>query len=227
MRSRSPLLSTFTSSIFLLSLACNAADPAGGSGGGGASTAVGGRAGNDGNVNSGGTSGRGEGGNSAGGSGAGGQSSAGGASGSGGVTAGQTSGGASGGGSGGMSGAAGGTLGMNDAGGDIREAGVESGVPASADTWANFAQAFMGKYCVSCHNDDRAGDAARDYHMLSIVVREKVDIACGTAKSQAERTKRACPANAPRANQFPAGNGPKPTDDERDRLLRWIDAGTP
>jgi hypothetical protein len=99
--------------------------------------------------------------------------------------------------------------------------------PASADTWDNFARPFMMKYCVSCHNDDRAGDAARDYHMLAVVMREKVDIACGTAKSQADRVKRACPTNAPRANQFPAGSGPKPTNDERDRLLLWIDANLP
>lgn len=99
--------------------------------------------------------------------------------------------------------------------------------PASADTWDSFALPFMVKYCVSCHNDDKAGDAARDYHMLAVVMREKVGIACGTAKSQADRTSRGCAANAPRANQFPPGNGPKPTPDERDRLLRWIDANLP
>jgi uncharacterized membrane protein len=87
--------------------------------------------------------------------------------------------------------------------------------------------AFMQKYCASCHNDDNAGDASRNYHMLAAVMREKVAIACGTAKSAADRTARGCAASAPRARQFPAGNGAKPTDEERDRLLRWIDAGTP
>ena len=85
----------------------------------------------------------------------------------------------------------------------------------------------MVKYCASCHNDDNAGDAARNYRMLAAVMREKVDIACGVAKSNVDRTARNCPAGAPRANQFPVGNGPKPTNDERDRLLRWIDANTP
>ncbi|HEY0710390.1 MAG TPA: hypothetical protein VGG33_26515 [Polyangia bacterium] len=220
MRSQCLLFSTF-----LLYWGCNAADPAGAQGTGGAATTMAGRGGSNGSGGNAGNTTRGEGGNSAGG-----QSAIGGAAGSGGVAgggaSGGTSGGAGGGASGGMSGAGGGTSGMNDAGGDAREVGADTG-PGTVDTWANFAQAFMGKYCVSCHNDDRAGDAARDYHMLSVVVREKVDIACGTAKSQAERTKRACPTSAPRANQFPAGNGPKPTDDERDRLLRWIDAGTP
>lgn len=86
---------------------------------------------------------------------------------------------------------------------------------------------FMVKYCASCHNDDNAGVAARNYRMLSVVMREKADIACGTAKSAADRTARGCGATSPRARQFPVGNDAKPTDEERDRLLRWIDAGTP
>jgi hypothetical protein len=85
----------------------------------------------------------------------------------------------------------------------------------------------MVKYCAACHNDDNAGVAARNYRMLEAVMREKVDIACGVAKSNADRTARNCPAGAPRANQFPVGSGPRPTNDERDRLLRWIDANTP
>src|SRR6185295_5718730 len=35
-------------------------------------------------------------------------------------------------------------------------------VPAAAsDTWSSYAQGFFTSYCVSCHNDDNAGDAAR------------------------------------------------------------------
>ena len=86
---------------------------------------------------------------------------------------------------------------------------------------------FMAKYCASCHNDDNAGVATRNYRMLTAVMQEKVAIACGTAKSTADRTARGCGATSPRARQFPVGNGAKPTDEERDRLLRWIDAGTP
>jgi hypothetical protein len=86
---------------------------------------------------------------------------------------------------------------------------------------------FMARYCASCHNDDSAGVATRNYRMLSAVMQERVAIACGTAKSAADRTARGCGATSPRARQFPVGNGAKPTDEERDRLLRWIDAGLP
>ena len=45
------------------------------------------------------------------------------------------------------------------------------------------------------------------------------------AKSNEDWTKRGCKGFPP-ARQFPVGTK-KPTDAERDRLLRWIDAGTP
>jgi hypothetical protein len=227
MRSQSPLLWLFAASISLFTVACSAAAPAGGQATGGASSATGGRAETGGGGSGGAESARGAGAGGNGGGGGGGQTMTGGSAGlagAGGVGVGSGGGSGAGGGTGA---AAGGSSGVNDAGRDALDATAEVGNPAATDTWANFAQAFMVKYCISCHNDDRAGDATRDYNMLSVIIREKVDIACGTAKSQAERTKRNCPTNAPRANQFPPGSGPKPTDDERDRLLRWIDAGTP
>jgi hypothetical protein len=85
---------------------------------------------------------------------------------------------------------------------------------------------FFKSFCVSCHNDDKSGTAARDYHVLANVVKEKSEIACGVAKSMADWTARGCKGFPP-ARQFPVGNGAKPTDAERDRLLKWIDAGTP
>jgi cytochrome c553 len=93
-----------------------------------------------------------------------------------------------------------------------------------ADTWDNFAQGFFATYCVACHDDDKKGVATRDYHLLANVIKEKAEIACGVS-SAAEWTKRGC--TAPPARQFPIGNGAKPTDAERDRLVRWIDSGTP
>jgi hypothetical protein len=135
-------------------------------------------------------------------------------------------------GSGGVAGAtdAGGTAGSGGAGGSGGAAdagGTEVAPVPPADTWENYAKGFAETFCVSCHNDDRAGDATRDYHMLAVVVREKVDIACGTAKSAAARATLNCPGGAPVARQFPPGNGAKPTDEQRDRFLRWIAAGTP
>jgi hypothetical protein len=171
----------------------------------------------------GGQSGRGGSGGSAATGGTGGSSGTGGTGGTG--ATGGTGGSAATGGTGGTGG------GASDAGG--KESGSadgssgEAGGSPSADTWASFGMGFMVKYCVSCHNDDNAGVATRNYRMLTAVMREKVEIACGTAKSAADRTARGCGATSPRARQFPVGNGAKPTDEERDRLLRWIDAGTP
>ena len=132
-------------------------------------------------------------------------------------------------GSGGGSGGAAGTPGTGGTvtkdGGSGGVSGTDAGAPA--DNWDNFAKGFFTSFCVSCHNDDNSGSATRDYHMMAAVVKEKVMIGCGVAKSAAAATARACPAGSPQPKQFPVGNGAKPTDAERDRLLRWIDAGTP
>jgi hypothetical protein len=101
------------------------------------------------------------------------------------------------------------------------------GQPAVGDTWESYAKGFFESYCVSCHNDDNKGVATRDQHNLDAVIAEKDAIACGVAKSQADWMARGCTSGMPASKQFPAGSGPKPTDEERDRLLAWIDAGTP
>jgi hypothetical protein len=97
---------------------------------------------------------------------------------------------------------------------------------ASPDTWESFAKGFFTSFCVSCHDDDKKGVAARDYHQLANVMKEKAEIACGVSSSQAAWAQRGC-TGFPPARQFPVGNGPKPTDAERARLVRWIEAGTP
>jgi hypothetical protein len=106
------------------------------------------------------------------------------------------------------------------------QGGGAAGGVSGTDTWANYAQGFFQTYCVSCHNDDHSGTATRDYHALANVTSEKSKIACGVSKSQADWTNRGCTVS-PSARQFPAGTGPKPTDAERDRLILWIDSGTP
>jgi hypothetical protein len=159
-------------------------------------------------------------------SGTGGSVGSGGSGGSADASAGGSGGGAGATGTGGSGGAAGmtgsgGTV-VIDGGGGV---GMDGGGPA--DNWDNFAKGFFTSFCVSCHNDDNSGTATRDYHMMANVVKEKVLIGCGVAKSAADATARGCAAGSPRPKQFPVGNGAKPTDPERDRLLRWIDAGTP
>ncbi len=124
--------------------------------------------------------------------------------------------------------AAGGTS-PTTGGGGASAAGTSGGGQAggaATDTWDSYAKSFTATYCVSCHNDDNAGTATRDYHMLAAVKAESVKIACGVSKSQADWSARGC-TGGPAARQFPAGGGAKPMDAERDRFIKWIDAGMP
>jgi cytochrome c553 len=111
-----------------------------------------------------------------------------------------------------------------DAAAGADDASSSADTASNSDTWETFAKGFFASFCVSCHDDDKKGVATRDYHQLANVMKEKAEIACGVASSPAAWTQRGCKGFPP-ARQFPVGNGPKPTDAERDRLLRWIDAG--
>jgi hypothetical protein len=90
---------------------------------------------------------------------------------------------------------------------------------ATASTYANFAQAFFQSYCVSCHP---SASSARDFTMYSVIVQNSHNIACGVSPTALS----GCSGN-PAPSQFPIGNGPHPTDDERTQLVRWIQAGLP
>ena len=231
MRSFSSLASTFLLVVAVTNGGCGSSS--GGGSGGSGGNATGGSGGNA-TGGSGGSATGGSGGNATGGSGGGsggsapdaaaGGSGGGGAGGAGGAQGG--TGGSQRDGGGGMGGGSGGAGGSGGTGG--RDASPPPGDTggSSADTWESFAKAFMATYCASCHNDDNRGVAARDYRMLANVVREKTAIACGTAKSMTDWSARGCTGSPP-ARQFPVGTGAKPTDAERDRLLKWIDAGTP
>jgi hypothetical protein len=141
-------------------------------------------------------------------------------------------GGATGGGSGAMGGTGGATGGGGSPGPDAGSSGGAGGMSGatdaatSSDTWESFARGFFASYCVACHDDDKKGVAARDYHQLANVMKERVEIACGLAPSQAVWAQRGC-SGFPPARQFPVGSLAKPGDAERERVLRWIDAGTP
>lgn len=125
-------------------------------------------------------------------------------------SAGSAAGGSAAGGSG--AGGAGGSAGSAAGGSSATDAGT-------ADTYANFAKGFFGKYCVPCHNSN---DVQRDYSTMTDITRDHSVIACGVAT-----TKLAGCASFPPPEQFPIGNGPKPTNTERDRLVAWIQAGMP
>jgi hypothetical protein len=64
--------------------------------------------------------------------------------------------------------------------------------------------------------------------MQSIVVTNKDTIRCGVCVQQDPSW--GCPASPP-AEQFPisdtAGTNPKPSAEERDRVVAWIEAGCP
>jgi hypothetical protein len=72
---------------------------------------------------------------------------------------------------------------------------------------------------VQCHG---AGNPNRDYTLREQVVRDTEHIRCGVAVEKQE----GC-GDWPPPSQFPIGGGPHPTEDERDRLVAWLEAGAP
>lgn len=87
---------------------------------------------------------------------------------------------------------------------------------APAPTWNNFAQAFFQTYCTSCHSP--LGQASADFNQLMVVRQRLNAIRCGTAPILLDN----CQGEHP-PGWFPVGNGPKPTEDERWRLVDWIE----
>jgi hypothetical protein len=108
--------------------------------------------------------------------------------------------------------------GSDTGGGGATGTGGKGGA-ATTDTWDDYAQGFFSSYCVECHNPM---DAARDYNKLADVMRDAPAIRCGVAPVKES----GCGAS-PAPKQFPVGAGPKPSDDERARIVKWIEAGTP
>lgn len=87
------------------------------------------------------------------------------------------------------------------------------------DTWENWAYPeYFTPYCLECH----PGQSSRDFNMYEVVVENVEHIRCGSA-----------PEMLPDCNghiepgHLPIGDGPFPSDDERWRLVDWIDAGMP
>ncbi len=106
-----------------------------------------------------------------------------------------------------------------DAGTDGGGTTIDGG--ASSDTWGSFAMGFFATYCVECHAGPPSG---RDYQTIDDVQRDAAIIRCGTAPASEPSSD--CGAT-PAAGQFPVGSGPFPSDEDRRRLVAWIDAGLP
>lgn len=93
---------------------------------------------------------------------------------------------------------------------------------ARSDTWTSFAEGFFTTYCVSCHDGSHSGITG-DFRQSTVVMQHKDDIRCGVATAVVQ----GCEQSRWPPKQFPVGSGPKPTDQERTRLVAWIDAGLP
>jgi hypothetical protein len=107
--------------------------------------------------------------------------------------------------------------GGDDSGAD--SAVVDSG--GSGDTWTSWAKGFFAQYCTSCHGP--SGSATPDFSVLANVVNDSAKIRCGVAST----LQSGCGSSPYPPKQFPIGNGPKPTDAERARVVAWIEAGLP
>lgn len=103
-------------------------------------------------------------------------------------------------------------------GGDDDSGAADASASADAEsalTWTSFAGDFFETFCHECHGP---GDTLRDYSVLSMVRAEMDTIKCGVSKDALAN----CTVNP---SMFPIGNGPKPTDTERDMLVQWLDEG--
>lgn len=93
----------------------------------------------------------------------------------------------------------------------------DTGPVAVGDTWDTFGAGFFDAYCVACHDA-----SPRDFRSPEDVAANADAIRCGVATTALD----GC-GDWPPPEQFPVGTGPQPTDDERDRIVAWIDAGQP
>jgi hypothetical protein len=95
---------------------------------------------------------------------------------------------------------------------------------SGGDTWTSFAHDFFVKYCTECH--DATDSVTGDFAVQSNVTAKASIIRCGVAVTKQS----GCGAD-PAPKQFPICDAtcanPKPTDEERTRIVAWIDAGMP
>ncbi len=90
-----------------------------------------------------------------------------------------------------------------------------AGASMAGDTWSTFAQTWFSSFCTECH----AG-GTRNYTTIDEVRRDAAKIRCGVAPTRLPEC-----SGFPPPGQFPVGTGAKPTAEERNRLIAWIDSG--
>jgi uncharacterized membrane protein len=85
-------------------------------------------------------------------------------------------------------------------------------------TYANFGQAFLGKYCNTCHASTLSGGQRRgapaglDFDTPELAAKHAVGIMTRTAVKK---------------NMPPAWAAPQPTDDERTKVQTWVSCEYP
>ncbi len=91
----------------------------------------------------------------------------------------------------------------------------------AADTWTTFAEGFFQSYCTTCHAPGGQGyrNGDLDFRMFAAVMANADAIRCGVAPTKIARC-----SGSPAPRQFPIA-APYPDDDERNRLVAWIDEG--
>lgn len=96
-----------------------------------------------------------------------------------------------------------------------------TGFDCSSDptVWDCDVQTFFADYCVECHDA-----SPRDFREYDDVVTDAVNTRCGVAPSTNAPVD--C-ATWPPPEQFPIGSGPKPSTEDRQMIVDWIDAGMP
>jgi hypothetical protein len=87
---------------------------------------------------------------------------------------------------------------------------------AGGDTWANYAQGFFAMYCTRCHSSTLSGDARNGAPVgydwdLESAVHARLDFI----------------RSAVGVGNFMPPSDPKPSCEERRRIVRWIDADAP
>ncbi|MCZ7584056.1 MAG: cytochrome c [Deltaproteobacteria bacterium] len=87
----------------------------------------------------------------------------------------------------------------------------DTGGPIDAPTWASFVEGFMMDYCVRCHGDPPSSSAPFALETYDQVVDHLNRVVARTATE----------------NGGMPPTGPFPTQDERDALVAWADAGAP
>ena len=101
--------------------------------------------------------------------------------------------------------------------------------------WDGWAGGFVTDYCVACHSPTAPcfgsgchspGDPRTpNFEEKAAVVADAPVIQCGIAVSQEPSW--SCGSTAPESFPIYVGNNPMPTDEQRDLMVGWIDAGCP